>query len=118
MLSSSIFAVEKYYACIKLSDKSIASTWKQDEALPLKKSPIDRIIFEISQAEYESTVNQTTIDFYYNQAIENKKDFAKLDEILICAFIVLLEYQNGDVKTKTPAQFRTDVIAKYNARNS
>jgi hypothetical protein len=52
------------------------------------------------------------------QDLLDKKDFNKaVDEFLKCCFYVLLDYQNNDIKTKTNAQFKDDVLEKYNNRN-
>ena len=117
-LTTSIFAADKYYARIKMPSKEIDAKFMQESTIVIDSSNLNYNTFEISQAEYEGSINQATIDAAYTVAIVDKKDINKrVDEILICAMLVLLDYQNNDIRTQTPTQFRADVIAKYNARN-
>ena len=45
----------------------------------------------------------------------DKKDVTKVDKIIKCALLVLLDYQNNGTTGISPAQFKADVLTKYDS---
>jgi hypothetical protein len=125
LLSLNVFC--ESYVCLVDSNNKVSNilidTAKNRTTLNLiKGTKIIKVCKMIATPDYKNKAwNGTTIvndDEADSQELLDKKDFNKsVDEILICCFLVLLKYQNDDIKTKTNAQFKDDVIEKYNNRN-
>jgi len=114
-LTGFVFADMKYYAICKISDKSILSTFSQDLLVkPLVSIDITKVfLFEITQSEYASEVNQATIDTAYTAAIAYQKDINNISKLEKCGFLVIMDYLRALGCTKTNGQFKNDVITKY-----